>query len=87
MSLRKYEKMKEELTKKESIEKELESLKKEVEDIIIDANYFEGFDQDTTVFYISKNRLMNLLGIKEGVHNPKTWQKIVPQFEITERGE
>lgn len=87
MSLRKYERMKEELAKKESIEEELNDLKKEVENIIIKTDYVEGFDQDTTVFYISKGRLMNLLGIKEDVHNPKTWQKIVPQFEITERGE
>lgn len=87
MSLRKYERMKEELAKKESIEEELNDLKKEVENIIINTDYVKGFDQDTTVFYISKGRLMNLLGIKEDVHNPKTWQKIVPQFEITERGE
>jgi len=86
MSLRKYERMKEELAKKESIEEELNDLKKEVENIIIKTDYVEGFDCDTEVFYISKNKLMSLLGIKEGVHNPKTWQKIVPQFEITERG-
>jgi|GEM_PF-5205212 len=85
MSLRKYERMKEELAKKESIEEELNDLKKEVENIIINTDYVEGFDQDTTVFYISKGRLIGLLSIKEGVHNPKTWQKIVPQFKITER--